>query len=188
MMRTRRIIPLALVAVVLATVPAAAQTDTTNIPLPPTDRLARLEPFFGAWEHHDTYFAGLGPWNGTMTVGPAIKGWYVEFTILTKFGPIDRELRMLVTWDEDRSRYRVWRFETLPQDAPDAVEAEARFVGDEFVMEWKNTHGPDGTPGTFRNRIRLDGRDELVIISEAEPRGQPLITLSEWRSTRSKSR
>ncbi len=91
---------------------------------------------------------------------------------------------MLTTWDRELGRYRVWRFETLPQLPPGAVEAEARFEGDEFIMEWRNTPGPSGGRGTFRNRIRMEGPDELVIVSEVEPERGGLIRLGVWRNRR----
>jgi hypothetical protein len=165
--------------------PAAAQVDTTNVPSPPTGELAALEPFFGAYEHSDQYWVGMGPFHGTLDVRPAIKGWYVEWVINTEFGPIDRQLLMLTTWDEELDRYRVWRFETLPQMAPGTVEAEARFDDVEFVMEWKNDRDPWGNPGTFRNRIRMDGPEELVIVSDWIPDdGGEVVRLGVWRNRR----
>lgn len=172
------------IALLLVARPAVAQTDTTNVPTPPAERLAALEPFFGAYEHTDNEYMGLGPFRGTLDVRPAVKGWYVEWIIDTRHGPIDRQLRMLTTWDERLGRYRVWRFETLPQSPPGTVEAEAHFDGDEFVMEWKNARGPDGQRGTFRNRIRMEGPDELVIISEAEPERGGIVRLGVWRNRR----
>jgi hypothetical protein len=164
--------------------PSFAQSDTTNIPLPPAAELAALQPFFGAYEHDDNYWEGMGPFRGTLEVRPAVKGWYVEWIINTQYGPIDRQLRMLITWDRELGHYRVWRFETLPQLPPGAVEAEARFEGEEFVMEWRNTPGPAGGRGTFRNRIRMESPDELVVVSEVEPEAGGLIRLGVWRNRR----
>lgn len=163
---------------------AAQGPDTTAIPHPPVAELARLAPFFGAYSHDDNTWMGAGPFRGTLDVRPAVKGWYVEWIINTHYGPIDRQLRMLVTWDESLDRYRIWRFETAPQAAPGAVEAEGRFEGDELIMEWKNSTGPTGRQATFRNRIRLEGPDELIIISEAEPLGGEPIQLGVWRNLR----
>jgi hypothetical protein len=164
--------------------PILAQSDTTNVPEPPSAQLAALEPFFGSYEHADNEWMGLGPFQGTLEVGRAVKGWYVEFVIDTRFGPIDRELRMLTTWDDELSRYRVWRFETLPQSAPGTVEAEARFEGEEFIMEWRESRGPQGQRGTFRNRLRMEGPDELVIVSEVDPEHGDTLVLGVWRNHR----
>jgi hypothetical protein len=103
--------------------PAPAQSDTTNIPAPPAAELAPLQPFFGAYEHDDNFWEGTGPFRGTLEVRPAVKDWCVEWIINTQYGPIDRQLRMLATRDSELGRYRVWRFETLPQLPPGAVEA-----------------------------------------------------------------
>lgn len=171
-------------SVIASARPTLAQSDTSNVPRPPAAELEKLRPFLGMYEHKDQYWAGAGPWQGTIEVRSAVRGWYVEWIINTRFGPIDRQLRMLTTFDRELGRYRVWRFETDAQEPPDAVEAEARFAGAEFVMEWKNSRGPSGQRGTFRNRIRMEGPNELVIISEAEPPGVPVIRLGEWRNRR----
>lgn len=174
----------ALASCLLIAGPATAQTDTTNVPLPPAERLAELESFFGFYAHTDNEWMGIGPFRGTLEVRPAIKGWYVEWIINTRHGPIDRQLRMLTTWDDQLGHYRVWRFETVPQSPPGTIEGEARFDGEEFIMEWKNSRGPDGRRGTFRNRVRMVTPNELVIISEAEPEGGGLVHLSDWRNVR----
>ncbi len=126
--------------------PAVAQLDTTNVPVRPAARLAELERFFGTYVYTDNYYGGLGPWRGALAVRPAVKGWYVRLVIDTRFGPIDRRLETLITWDEARGRYRAWSFDTNPPGAPGAMEGEGRFEGDEFVMEWKNVPGPHGEP------------------------------------------
>ena len=175
----------ALVCAALICAPAAAQgPDTTAVPAPPAARLAALAPFFGAYSHSDNYWMGAGPFRGTLEVGPAVKGWYVEWVIDTHYGPIDRQLRMLTTWDDTLGQYRVWRFETLPQSPPGTVEAAGRFEGDEFIMEWKEFRGPRGQRGTFRNRIRMEGPDELVVISEVDPEDGETFQLAEWRNQR----
>lgn len=163
-----------------------AQMDPNNVPSPPAE-LARLEPFFGTFRHTNQMWAGVGPFNGTVDVHPTVKGWYVELVIDTRSGPIDRELRMLTTYDEELGHYRVWRFETLPQSPTGTVEAEAWFEGDDFVMDWRDSRGPDGHPGVFRNRVRMDGND-LVIDSEVDPDWQDVIHLGTWRSTRVEKR
>lgn len=172
------------VLAVAAGTPAAAQTDTANVPRPPAAELAALERFFGTYQHSNSFYMGVGPFQGTLEVRPAIKGWYVEMIIDTRYGPIDRELRMLMTWDASLRHYRVWRFETTPQSPPGTIEAEARFVGDVLVMEWKHSRGPNGERGTFRNRIFMDGPDVLVTRSEAEPEGRGVVTLGVWRHRR----
>ena len=168
----------------LGAAPVAAQLDTLHVPEPPTARLAALEPFFGRYVHTENTYAGMGPWRGTLDVRPTVKGWYVEWVIDARFGPIDRELRMLVTWDERLSRYRIWRFETTPQDPPGAIEGEGRLDHGELVMEWKNARGPDGQSGTFRNRVRMEGPDQLVIVTEVEPEGGSTFQLGVWRTLR----
>lgn len=173
------------VALLWGAAPLAAQgPDTTRIPEPPTEQLAELSRFFGTYRHQDNYWRGAGPFRGTLDVGPAVKGWYVEWVIDTHYGPIDRQLRMLTTWDDELGRYRIWRFETGPQSPPGTLEAEGRFEGDEFVMEWKNARGPDGRRGTFRNRVRMEGPDELVIVSEGIPEGGEPVELGTWRNHR----
>lgn len=168
-----------------AAAPASAQMDPENPPEPPSERLAELEPFFGLYTHTGQRWAGVGPFSGTLEVRPAVKGWYVEWIIDTHHRAIDRQLRMLVTWDEELERYRVWRFETVPQQPPGTVEAAARFMGDTLVMEWEGVPGPSGRRGTFRNRAYMDGPDELVIISDVLPGGgDERMVLGEWRSQR----
>lgn len=176
----------ALFAVLLLfAVPAAAQgPDTTAVPDPPAERLAELARFFGSYKHTDNYWMGAGPFRGTLDVGPAIKGWYVEWVINTHYGPIDRQLRMLTTWDADLGRYRVWRFETDRQAPPGAIEAHGYFEGEEFIMEWKDSPGPRGERGTFRNRIRMSGPDELVIVSEVVPERGDAFRLGTWTNRR----
>lgn len=175
---------LAAALLLVASSPVAAQLDTTNLPQRPAKRLARLDRFFGTYVYMDNYYGGLGPWRGTLTVRPAIKDWYVEWTINTRYGPIDRQLTMLTTWDDTLGRYRIWRFETTPPERPGAVEAEGRWSGEEFIMEWKNFRGPEGQHGTFRNRIRMDGPDTLVITTEVEPEKGETFRLGVFKTVR----
>jgi hypothetical protein len=74
-----------------------SQTNPANVPKPPTAELAKFKPFLGKYDVSGD-FAKL-PWSGTLELSPAIKGWFVEQTILVKSEGIDREFRMLVTWD-----------------------------------------------------------------------------------------
>lgn len=162
-----------------------AQMDPENVPEPPVERLAKLQPFVGLYAHTGQFYGGVGPFNGTLEVGPAVKGWYVEFVINTHHRAIDRQLRMIMTWDDELQHYRVWRFSTLPQQPPGTVEGKARFVGDTLVMEWENMRSPQGREATFRNRVFMDGPDELVILSDAKPEGAARpIQIGEWRSKR----
>lgn len=177
----------AAVGALLALLPApviAQGSDTTAIPVPPAEQLAKLAPFFGSYEHDANDWMGVGPFRGTLDVGPAVKGWYVEWVINTHYGPIDRQLRMLVTWDERLGRYRIWRFETDSQSPPGTVEAEGSMQDDEFVMEWKEARGPRGQRGTFRNRVRMNGPNELVIVSEVEMESGETMQLGVWRNRR----
>ena len=75
------------------------QTDPNNVPKPPIEKLKIFEPYFGNYKHTMNY-AGMD-WSGTMEIKPIIKGWYVDWTILTKSADnkIDREYHMLVTYD-----------------------------------------------------------------------------------------
>lgn len=182
--RTMLLASLTMGSVLAAPLVGVAQTDPDNVPSPPAEELGRLEQFFGTFRHTDQYYDGAGPFNGTLEVRPAIKGWYVEFVIDTRWGPIDRELRMLVTYDEELERYRVWRFSTVPQSPPGTLEAEAWFEGDDFVMLWRGMRAPDGRRGIFRNRVRMEGPDQLVIYSDAQPDWGDTVRLGEWRSHR----
>lgn len=166
--------------------PSRAQLNSAHPPQPPTERLAALAPFFGLYTHRDAEWRGVGRFNGTMQVRPAIKGWYVEWIVDTQSGIIDRERRMFITWDARLERYRVWGFETTPQDPPGSVEGTARFVGDTLVMVWKGVPGPPGRPAaTYRNRMYMAGPDELVTVTDILPEGaSEWILLGEWRNER----
>ena len=149
---------------------ASAQMDPQNVPKPPTAELAKLRPFLGLYEQ-TMDFAGLA-WSGTLEVSPAVKGWYVEWVINTHHEQkIDRQLRMLMTWDRRLHKYRVWRFSTV--DAEEGNEGEARFEGNELIMEWQ-TRDPrtaERVPAHYRNRITMKGPDELVIVTEGQRAG-----------------
>ena len=160
------IIRVALIALVTCASLARAQSDPDRIPNPPSAGLARLQPFFGSFAVTGHYFGQ--DWAGSLDIRPAIKGWYVEWEYNVHSGPIDRTLRMMLTWDADIGAYRIWRFETSPPAPRERSEGTGRFVGDEFVMEWREP-APDGTPGTFRNRTRAFGRDSVVTVSEGIP-------------------
>ena len=165
---------------------ARAQMDAEHPPEPPSERLAALRPFFGLYTHRNAEWRDVGRFNGTMKIGPAIKGWYVEWVIDTQSGAIDREARLLITWDETLGRYRVWGFATNAQDPPGAVEGTARFVGDTLFMEWEGKSGPPGAPpATYRNWLYMAGPDELVTVTDVLPKGadKPIL-LGEWHNKR----
>jgi hypothetical protein len=88
-----------------------------------------------------------------------------------------------VTWDDGLGHYRVWRFDTTPQLPPGHIEGEGRLVGGEFVLEWKDSPGPNGQRGTFRDRIRMEG-DELVFVTEVDPEDGETFQLGLWRTLR----
>lgn len=152
----------------------------------PVERLARFRPYVGLYQHADQTWIGegamRGPWRGTLEVGPAVKGWFVEWTINTVSGPLDRQLRMLMTWNEAAGEYQVWRFETLPGSA--GAMGRVRFAGDSLIMEWADSPFPDGTTGTFRNTAWMDGPDTLVIRSEAVGGDGTVVLLGEWTNRR----
>jgi len=151
--------------IMLVTLPAFcfAQTDPKNVPRPPTVELKGFDPFLGKYTVTSEY-AGL-KFGGTIEIKTAVKGWYIEWTNLVKTEGIDRELRMLMTWDKNAKKYRIWRFETV--DPATQNEGEVRFEGDELIMEWKRTR-PDGSPAIFRNRCTMKGKDELQMITERQ--------------------
>ena len=134
---------------------------------PPTEALTRFASFLGLYEFTGD-FSGE-PYQGTLEVKPAVKGWYVEWVINIyvedEDRQYDRQLRMLTTWDRFAEQYRIWRFET---NNPIVMgEGKAFFEGDQFIMEWRRP-APDGEMGIFRNRITMKKPGEIVIISEGE--------------------
>ena len=159
----RYLLPLLLI-VCLATSTALGQTDPANVPKPPSAQLKIYEPFFGRYNMTSDY-GGL-KFKGTIEVKPVIKGWYVEQTILVKSPDkrIDREFRMLVTYDTIQHKYRVWRFETLP---PAPGETTLRTEGADIILEM--TIPPlkeGGQPEIFYNRYSMVSKDHMKVISE----------------------
>ena len=156
------------ILIMLATLPAFcfAQTDPKNVPQPPKAELNRFEPFLGKYAVTPSEYAGR-KWTGTIEIKSAVKGWYIEWTNLVKTEGIDRELRMLMTWDKNANKYRIWRFETVDPSAQN--EGEVRFEGSELIMEWKGTK-PDGSPAIFSNRCAMKSKDELQMITESNRR------------------
>ncbi len=132
---------------------------------PPTEKLQIFAPYFGKYKQTMTY-AGI-KWSGTMEIKPIIKGWYVDWTIFTKSedNKIDREYHMLVTYDTILSKYRVWRFETMPQkDFPITLSTE----GKDIIIEM--TFPPEeelkGESPIFYNRYSKPTKDEIKIVTE----------------------
>lgn len=139
------------------------QTDPNT--KPPTEKLKVFEPYFGKYEQTMNY-AGR-KWSGTMEIKPIIKGWYVDWTILTKSedNKIDREYHMLVTYDTTINKYRIWRFETLP---PNNNEISLSTKGTDIIVEMKVPHldGPNGPPVIFYNRYSKPASDQIKIVTE----------------------
>lgn len=135
-----------------------AQTDPKKVPQPPAAELRKFDPFLGKYQVSGD-FANV-PWTGTLELRKVIKGWYIEQIILVKTEGIDREFRILATWDKNVQKYHLWGFQTLPT----MLEGEIRFEGDEMITEWVSAR-PDGTKATFSNRYRFVSKDELEILS-----------------------
>jgi hypothetical protein len=104
-------------------------------------------------------YAGI-KWTGTMEIKPIIKGWYVDWTILTKSedNKIDREYHMLVTFDTAMNKYRIWRFETLP---PYNGEISLSTEGTDIIIEDEQNGQP-----IFYNRYSKPTSDQIKITSE----------------------
>jgi len=137
-----------------------SQTDPKKVPQPPTAELAKFDPFLGKYQVSGD-FANL-QWTGTLELKAAIKGWYIEQVILVKTEGIDREFRILATWDKNARKYRLWGFQTLPI-MPDNG-GEIRFGGDEMITEWASVR-PDGSQVTSSNCYKFVSKDELEIVS-----------------------
>jgi hypothetical protein len=140
------------------------QTNPNNIPKPPTAKLKIYEPFFGRYNMTSEY--GRLKFNGTIEIKPVIKGWYVEQTILVKSedNKIDREFRMMITYDSAQSKYRVWRFETLPVIP---FETTLRTEGSDIILEMQVPPMKEGGPQEIiYNRYSMVSKDQMKILSE----------------------
>jgi hypothetical protein len=149
---------------------AEGQSDPRNVPAPPAVELAKFRPYLGMYEQTMDW-RGLA-FSGTIEIKPAVKGWYVEWIISTHHQQsIDRENRLLMTWDRNLKKYRVWRFETLDPLPTESTEGEIRFSGDELIMEWKGSKEPvrGMVVKFYRNRVRFTAKDEFEIVTELEP-------------------
>jgi uncharacterized protein (TIGR02246 family) len=147
----------------------STQTDPKNVPQPPTAELRKFDPFLGKYQVSGD-FANL-PWTGTLELKKVIKGWYIEQTILVKTEGIDREFRILATWDKNVQKYRLWGFQTLSIMADNG--GEIRFEGDEMITEWVSVR-PDGSQVASSNRYRFVSKDELEILSYRQAGSGPL--------------
>ena len=78
------------------------QTDPKNVPQPPTQKLKKFDPFLGKFNVSGDF--GKLQWAGTLELKTTIKGWYIEQTILVKTEGIDREFRILTTWDKNAQK------------------------------------------------------------------------------------
>ena len=162
-----------------------AQSDPRNVPKPPTDELSKFRPYLGMYEHTMEWMGQA--WSGTLEVKPAVNRWYVEWIIRTHYQQsIDRENRLIMTWDRKLGKYRIWRFETLDPLPPEVSEGEARFAGEELIMEWKGPATPiQGMDVKFyRNRVRFTAKDELEMVTEMEPRNGQMRRLGVTRAKR----
>jgi hypothetical protein len=157
----------------------SAQTDPKNVPQPPAAELKKFDPFLGKYEVSGDY-AHL-PWNGTLELKKVIKGWYIEQIIMVKTEGIDREFRILATWDRNVRKYRLWGFQTLPI-MPDNG-GEIRFAGEEMITEWVSAR-QDGSQVAFSNRYRFVSNDELEILSYRQVGKDPSEQIGLLKGTR----
>lgn len=140
------------------------QTNPNSIPKPPTAKLKIYEPFIGRYNMSSDY-GGL-KFNGTIEIKPVIKGWYIEQTILviSADSKIDREFRMMVTYDSVQSKYRVWRFETLPVIP---FETTLRTQDSDIILEMQVPPLKEGDPQEIiYNRYSMVSKDQMKIVSE----------------------
>jgi len=143
-----------------------------QLPLPKLteEKLKIFEPYYGKYQQTMTY--GGIKWAGTMEVKTIIKGWYVDWTILTKSldNIVDREYHMLVTYDTVLSKYRVWRFETAQHwDYPITVSSE----GTDIILSLQ--FPPEEGSEIFYNRYSKPGKDEIKIVTELHSKEGKLL-------------
>ncbi len=153
------------------------QTDAKNVPQPPTTELKQFDPFLGKFNlgkfNVSGEFAKL-QWIGTLELKRAIKGWYIEQTILIKTVGIDREFRTLTTWDTKAGKFRLWRFQTLPVEQSN--EGEIRFEGSEMITQWGSVR-PDGSQAILTNRYRMVSKDQLEVLSYMQVENGPVTKI-----------
>jgi hypothetical protein len=155
-----------LIIILTLSIKSGAQTEVVNVPRQSLAELKKFNPYLGMYNVN-------GEWQGSKFTGtfewkPAIKNWYLESTIQVQdeSKKMDRELRIMMTWDAKLQKYRLWRFQTSPHSPPDQLEGEAKFINDELVQEWK--FKDETGEYTFRNRLKMTSPDQLLIISEEE--------------------
>ena len=143
-----------------------AQTDTNNIPKPPLTELKKFNPYLGMYNVTSEFMGRK--FQGTLEWKPAIKNWYLQSTIQLQdeSKKIDRELRIMMTWDSELQKYRLWRFQTTPHPSPEESEGETKFINDELLQEWK--YKDEKGDYIFRNRLKMSSSDKMLIISEEE--------------------
>ena len=147
-----------------------AQTDRNNLPRQSLAELKKFNPYLGKYTVTCDWLGAKS--TGTFEWKPAIKNWYLESTIQLQDAEkkMDRELRIMMTWDDELQKYRLWRFQTSPHAPADQLEGEAKFVNDELVQEWKLKDEKGNF--IFRNRLKMITPNKLLIISEEEE-GEP---------------
>jgi hypothetical protein len=155
------------------------QTDPKNVPQPPSEELKKFDPFLGRFNVSGDF--GKLQWAGTLELKTAIKGWYIEQTILVKTEGIDREFRILTTWDKNAQKYRLWRFQTLPVEQNN--EGEIRFEDDAMITAWVSVK-PDGSQANFSNRYRMVSKDKLEIMSYIQVGKGPVTTIGTLKGDR----
>ncbi len=132
----------------------------------PPPELKRFEPFLGRYSTALDWPSGNFKWEGSFELAYAIKGWYIESNLIKESAGHHLHWRLLIAWDTNEKKYRVWRFETatpLP-----ALEGIIRFESDnEWYAEWQNFLLPGGKRVTYFSRFRLKSKDELEIESQA---------------------
>jgi hypothetical protein len=148
------------------------QTNPKNVPQPPTEELKKFDPFLGKYSVSGD-FAKL-QWTGTLELKTAIKGWYIEQIILVKTEGIDREFRILATWDKNAQKYRFWGFQTLPVEQNN--EGEIRFEDDAMITAWVSVK-PDGSRVNLSNRYKMVSKDKLEIVSYKQVGNEPVTTI-----------
>ncbi len=145
---------------------ALAQESSVNISgASAPSELKRFEPFVGRYAAVVDWPDSNLNWEGTFEIGKTIKNWYIETNLIKETAGPHRHWRMLITWDRNQKKYRVWRFETT---APrPMIEGVVRFENDsEWYAEWQNWPMAGGRTVTYFSRVRLKSADDLEIITD----------------------
>lgn len=131
----------------------------------PPPELKRFGPFLGSYNATVDWPSRNLKWEGSLELVYAVKGWYIESNLIKETAGPHRHWRMMIAWDTNEKKYRVWRFETsTPRPA---LEGVIRFEGDnEWYAEWQNFPQPGGKRVTYFSRFRLKNKEELDIITE----------------------